>query len=66
MKNIAFLWAILAVSVGLAQDKPSMAGNIQLPITNGRGFILCQTDRNRKDSPQKSYILHAPSSSAAS
>jgi hypothetical protein len=33
MKNIAFLWAILAVSVGLAQDKPSLAGNWKLDIT---------------------------------
>jgi hypothetical protein len=32
MKNIAFLWAILAVSVGLAQDKPSMVGNWKLDI----------------------------------
>lgn len=32
MKNIAFLWAILAVSIGLAQDKPSMAGNWKLDI----------------------------------
>jgi hypothetical protein len=32
MKNIAFLWALLAVSVGLAQDKPSMAGNWKLDI----------------------------------
>jgi hypothetical protein len=33
MKNIAFLWAILAVSIGLAQDKPSMAGSWKLDIT---------------------------------
>ena len=32
MKNIAFLWAILAVSIGLAQDKPSAAGNWKLDI----------------------------------
>ena len=32
MKNIAILWAILAVSVGLAQDKPSLAGNWKLDI----------------------------------
>jgi hypothetical protein len=32
MKNIAFLWAVLAVSVGLAQDKPSMAGDWKLDI----------------------------------
>jgi len=32
MKNIVFLWAILAVSVGLVQDKPSMAGNWKLDI----------------------------------
>src|ERR1700751_4246022 len=32
MKNIAFLWAFLAVSVGLAQDKPSLAGNWKLDI----------------------------------
>ena len=32
MKNIGFLWAILAVSVGLAQDKPSMVGNWKLDI----------------------------------
>jgi hypothetical protein len=32
MKNIALLWAILAVSIGLAQDKPSLAGNWKLDI----------------------------------
>jgi hypothetical protein len=32
MKNIAFLWAILAVSIGLAQDKPSAAGTWKLDI----------------------------------
>jgi hypothetical protein len=32
MKNIAFLWTILAVSIGLAQEKPSMAGNWKLDI----------------------------------
>jgi hypothetical protein len=32
MKNIAFLWAILAVSVGLAQDKPSFTGDWKLDI----------------------------------
>jgi hypothetical protein len=29
MKNIAFLWAVLAVSIGFAQDKPSLAGTFQ-------------------------------------
>jgi hypothetical protein len=29
MKNVAFLWAILAVSVGLAQEKPSLAGQFE-------------------------------------
>jgi hypothetical protein len=37
MKNIAVLWAILAVSIGpsiaLAQEKPSMAGSWKLDIT---------------------------------
>jgi hypothetical protein len=32
VKNIAFLWAILAVSVGLAQDKPSVVGTWKLDI----------------------------------
>jgi hypothetical protein len=32
MKNTPFLWAILAVSIGLAQDKPSMVGNWKLDI----------------------------------
>jgi hypothetical protein len=32
MKNIVFLWAILAVSVGLAQDKPSMVGTWKLDL----------------------------------
>jgi hypothetical protein len=32
MKNVAFLWAILAVSIGLAQDKPSMVGTWKLDI----------------------------------
>ena len=32
MKNIALAWAILAVSVGLAQDKPTLAGNRKLDI----------------------------------
>jgi hypothetical protein len=47
MKNITFLWAFLAVSVGLAQDKPSMAGNWKLDtvcsastIHSGREFQL--------------------------
>jgi hypothetical protein len=32
MKNTVFLWAILAVSIGLAQDKPSAVGNWKLDI----------------------------------
>jgi hypothetical protein len=32
MKNIAFVWAILAVSIGLAQDKPSLVGSWKLDI----------------------------------
>jgi hypothetical protein len=56
MKNIAFLWALLAVSVGLAQDKPSTVGTWKLdlaqsdlgsepPPKSWTGTIL-------KDSPQ--------------
>ncbi len=33
MKKIVFLWAVLVVSIGLAQDKPSMAGSWKLDIT---------------------------------
>jgi hypothetical protein len=33
MKNIAFLWAILAVSIGLAQGKPSLVGTWKLDPT---------------------------------
>jgi hypothetical protein len=34
MKNIAFLWAVLSIStIGLAQDKPSFAGNWELDVT---------------------------------
>jgi hypothetical protein len=63
MKNIAFLWAILAVSVGLAQDKPSLVGSWKLDIAQSEfgsepapksvaGTIL-------KDSPQMfSYRSH--------
>jgi hypothetical protein len=32
MKNIAFLWVVLAVSVGFAQEKPSTAGSWKLDI----------------------------------
>jgi hypothetical protein len=63
MKNIAFLWAILAASIGLAQDRPSMAGNWKLNIAQSEfgsgpapksvaGTIL-------KDTPQMfSYRSH--------
>ena len=62
MKNIAILWAILAVSVGLAQDKPSLAGSWKLDIAQSEfsgpapksvaGTIL-------KDTPQMfSYRSH--------
>ena len=34
MKNIAFLWAFLAISIGLAQDKPSYSGTWKLDITH--------------------------------
>jgi hypothetical protein len=36
MKNIALLWALLAVSVGLAQDKPSMAGDWKMDIAQSK------------------------------
>ena len=56
MKNIAFLWALLAVSVGLAQDKPSMAGNWKLDIAQsdlGSDPVpKSQTFTVLKDTPQ--------------
>jgi hypothetical protein len=56
MKNIAFLWAILAVSVGLAQDKPSMVGNWKLDIAQsefGSGPApKSQASTIFKDTPQ--------------
>jgi hypothetical protein len=47
MKNIAFLWAFLAVSVALAQDKPSMVGTWKLDIA--------QSDLGSEPAP-KSWI----------
>jgi hypothetical protein len=63
MKNIACLWAILAVSVGLAQDKPSMAGNWKLDIAQSEfgsePAPKSQAGTIFKDTPQKfSYRVH--------
>lgn len=67
MKNIAFLWAVLSISIGpvigLAQDKPSMAGNWKLDITQsefGSGPApKSMTGTILKDTPQMlSYRVH--------
>ena len=63
MKNIAFLWALLAVSVGLAQDKPSMAGNWKLDVAQSdfgsRPAPKSEAGTIFKDTPQMfSYRAH--------
>jgi hypothetical protein len=63
MKNIAFLWAILAVSVGLAQDKPSLAGNWKLDIAQSdfgsEPAPKSMAGTIQKDTPQMlSYRVH--------
>jgi hypothetical protein len=63
MKNIAFLWAVLVVSVGLAQDKPSMVGNWKLDIAQS-DFGSDPAPKSQvgtvfKDTPQMlSYRVH--------
>ena len=63
MKNIAFLWAILAVSIGLAQDKPSMIGTWKLDIAQSDfgsdPAPKSETGTILKDTPQMlSYRVH--------
>ncbi|MDX6459658.1 MAG: hypothetical protein QOE55_3355 [Acidobacteriaceae bacterium] len=63
MKNIAFFWAILAVSIGLAQDKPSMVGTWKLDIAHSdfgsEPAPKSETGTVFKDTPQMlSYRVH--------
>jgi hypothetical protein len=63
MKNIAILWALLAVSVGLAQDKPSMAGSWKWDSTQSdfgsETAPRSMTCTTLKDTPQMlSYRIH--------
>lgn len=64
MKNIAFLWAILAVSIGLAQDKPSMVGNWKLDIAQSQFAAgdpppKSMSGRISEETPQKvSFRVH--------
>jgi hypothetical protein len=63
MKNIAFLWAILAVSIGLAQDKPSFVGAWKLDVSQSdfgsEPAPKSMEARTKTDTPQMlSYRLH--------
>ena len=63
MKNIAFLWAILAVSIGSAQDKPSMVGSWKLDVTQSdlgsEPAPKSMAGTIRKETPQMlSYRVH--------
>jgi hypothetical protein len=63
MRNIAFLWAILSISIGgLAQDKPSYAGNWKLDIAQsdfGSEPGPRSLEGTVKDTPQMlSYRVH--------
>jgi hypothetical protein len=63
VKNMAFLWAILAVSSGLAQDKPSMVGTWKLDIAQSdfgsEPAPKSMAGTIQKDTPQMlSYRVH--------